>query len=267
MIDEENGVKPVADANSEAVSPTVEPKAQATETEVKEQSEPIKSDESKTEVKSPDSQVDKRSAKGRIRELVSERDSLKEKVDSLSERLNQFTDGFNSQPNMGGLPQVDVQEGETITPERYQQDVAKAASTAAFLQIKQKETVDRINKESYDAIKKFPELDPDSDKFDKDLSDSITEAVESQVKVVTGYDNYGRPLYGLNPSASPLKIVEKLMKPYRKSISSEVASSQEELTKQVAQTAMRPTPAAPKQEKTAKDMSIQELEAKLGKVW
>lgn len=101
-------------------------------------------------------------------------------------------------------------------------------------------------------MRAYPQLDPESDQFDKELSETISEAIEAQVK--------------LNPySASVKKFADRLMKPFVKAVSNGVAKEKETITRQVSESALRPT-SVRKPEKTAAEMSIAELEARLEKV-
>ena len=101
-------------------------------------------------------------------------------------------------------------------------------------------------------MKAHPELDPDNDLFDKDLSDAVTESSLAYVRA--------------NPMASIKDHVNRLMKPYKKSLTKAVGKETENLVKQVSETALRPTN-VPSTEKSVKDMSIKELEQKLGTQW
>jgi hypothetical protein len=101
-------------------------------------------------------------------------------------------------------------------------------------------------------LRKYPQLDPDSDQFDPELSETVTEAVEAKVKS----DPYNASVKG---------FVDKLMKPFQKAVTKEVGKMGETIAKQVSQSALRPT-AVKSTEKQSKDMSLEELEAKLGVV-
>ena len=229
-----------ADVNSPVESPTTD---QNTEEVV----EAPASTESTEEVRAVEqtTETDGESKKGsssRIRELANENRSLKQRMAELTGAQEQ---SFDPTPY---VPQV--APGQEVSPEQYRQDVARHADSLVTLRIKQSEAVNRINNEALQAMRDNPELDPDSDKFNKDLSESVNEAVEAYVK----HNPY---------SASPLQLVQKMMKPYKQALAKEVGQSQEQLAKQVTQSAPRPT-SVHKTEKSAGEMSISELEAKLG---
>ena len=137
-----------------------------------------------------------------------------------------------------------------ISPEQYQNDVLRAADGLVTLRIKQSEAVNRINTEASEVLRAYPELDPDSDSFDKELSDSITEAVDAQVKV--------------SPYTTSVKrVVDNMMKPYRRAVNKQVGKETENIARQVSQSALRPT-SVKQPEKRVEDMSPRELEAELG---
>jgi len=101
-------------------------------------------------------------------------------------------------------------------------------------------------------VRTYSQLDPDSDNFDQELSDVITEATEAYVKA--------------NPyTASVKKFVAKLMKPYKGAVEKEVGQASEQIAKQASQAALRPT-SVRKPEKSAAEKSIAELEDELGLV-
>lgn len=242
------------DVQAENVEATPAPETNAQETEADQPQE--------TEV-----EVGKRSAQARIRELATEKKQLKGEVETLTERINKLTDtGFNPD-QYGNPPPSDIQSREEITPEEVYQEASRRGATAAYLVSQQQKAVDRIRSETIDIEKEYPALDPQSESYDRDLSAAITTAVESQVKVLTGYDPQGQPIYAINPNASPKAIVKTLMKPYRKSIDGAVAEETTKAVAQAAQTAMRPTPTVPHFEKDPKDMTKEELEKKLGIVY
>ena len=97
----------------------------------------------------------------------------------------------------------------------------------------------------------YPELDPESDSFDKELSESVTEATLAYVK--------SEPY-----TASPKKFVDKMMKPYRRAVTKEVGKASENIARQVSQAAQRPTSVSTGGKKSDNELSIKELEDKYG---
>jgi len=191
----------------------------------------------------------KKGAQARIRELSAEKNQYKEKAKSLEQQLAELTgSGVQQAPQPAYTPQFD---GSEIDPVKYQQEVVKSAVSAAQLVAKQSEAVNRITNEASQVIREFPQLDPDSDQFDPELSESVTEATLAHVQA--------------NPyNASPKKFVSKMMKPFTRAVTKEVGKATENIAKQVSQAATRPTSVTTKGGKTYQEKSIAELEAELG---
>jgi hypothetical protein len=217
---------PVVEEQTAEETPTEAQEAEATVEQVEEET---------------DQQV-KKGAQKRIRELSGE-------VKSLRQRLGEITGQDDNNPP-AFQPQTSVDLDGEVTPEQYRQHILQQADTVVQLRIKQSEALSRIDKESQEVMSKYPQLDPDSDGFDPDLNVSIMEAIESSVK--------------LNPYSTSVKsIADKMMKPYLKAVSNGVEQEKATITKQVAETALRPT-SVRKAEKSMDEMSIAEMEAKLG---
>lgn len=244
MDDENQALNDTSEVNTQEESPTAEQTTE--EVEQVESTEETETSETGGE--------GKRTAQSRIRELNSQRKAAEEENRSLKQRLEELTNPVGSSVN-NQFPQQTPQdnfynEDGNIDPVRYRESIIRDAETRAELRIRQSEAVNRINSESEKAMRDYPELDPKSDSYNKDLSDSIVEATEAYVRS--------------NPyTASVEKFVSRLMKPYRGAIDRGVGKASENIAKQVSQAALRPT-SARKQEKTAREKSIAELEAELG---
>ena len=219
---------------------------------------PVESTEETKEETVETEEEPKKGAAQRIRELdekaktaVAEADAAKAESKSLADKLAELT---GSVEPSGQVPQYvpQVEPGSEVSTEQYQQDVLRSADALVTLKIKQSEAVNRINNEAQDVIRKYPELDPKSDSFNKELSDTITEATDAYVS---------KSPY----TASVSKFVEKLMKPYKGSVAKEVGEATETIAKQVSEAALRPT-SIRKSEKAASEKSIAELEQELGVV-
>jgi len=247
-LNNEDGAPVAAPATKE---PTEEAKAETGE-EVSEASEEAK----------------KKGYSQRVRELVKEREKEKAKVKSLAEKLAELTGSVEPkvepsyQPYQPLIPQEEpiVRPGEELDAgelerrlQAREQRILQRADALSTLRNKQSDTVNRINNEANDAMKKYPQLDPESDSFDKELSESVVEAVEAHVRA----DPF---------KSSVKKFVGKMMRPYKRAIAKEVSQETENIAKQVSGAALRPTSIKPK-EKSADDKTIEELEAELGVVY
>ena len=228
-------------------------------------SEP-KGKEAETEEKVSEVSEEEAKKKGysqRVRELVKEREEEKAKVKSLAEKLAELTSSeepkayqptsaLQEEPIARPGEELDASELERRLQAREQRILQKADALST-LRAKQSDVVNRINSEANEAIKAHPQLDPDSDSFDRELSETVTEAVEAHVRA--------------NPYKSSVKkFVGRLMKPYERAIAKEVGQETENIAKQVSGAALRPTSIKPK-EKPANDKTIEELEEELGVIY
>lgn len=244
MADEQDEVEKDVEAEDVTESPAVEEEApEETPEETQEESEELEVESKPKKVKP----VEKR-----IHKLVDERNREKAKAESLAKQVEELTSKLTGEPQ-AVMPNVStIEPGAEITPEQYRQDVARQAQAITQLELNKERIINRVNKEALEAEKAHPELDPTSDVFDEDLSKTVTEVVRDQVLA--------------NPNASVKKLVDQMMKPYRKAIEKKVAEETETITKQVSETAARPSHVKTK-EKSLDDMTVEELEEKLGFVY
>lgn len=255
---EKEAVSP--EGTSEETTPVESPTTNEPIEEVEEISEEDASEAETTEAEAIET---KKGAQNRIRNLVKERDEYRDQVQSLSDRLAEISRSDDPVGYIPNIPQYQnepvVSPGEELSAEELnrriqarEQRIVQTVSAQNVLMQKQQEAVQRINNEAQQVMKLHPELDPDNDNFDRDLSETITEAVEAHVRA--------------NPySASVSKFVNKLMKPYKASVSKEAGKATEKIAEQASQAALRPSSISRK-EKTAGEMTLAELEAKLGVV-
>lgn len=249
-MDDQTDVNLTAGEEASISEPSTEETKATGEVETPDESSSSTEVDQTQEVESETEDTPKKGAQTRIRELNAKAKSAQEEAKSLREKLAELTGSVDpSVPSAPYTPQI-VDGGE-FTPEQYKQDVLKTATATVEIKLKQYEAVNRINNEAKELLHQYPELNPDSDSFNKELSDSFTETVMELVKA--------------NPyTASPKKIVERLMKPYQRAVTKEVGKVSENIAKQASQTALRPTGISTKGEKPDSELSIKELEAKYG---
>ena len=253
-MDEPKGVKESGDETANEESPTQE---QTTE----EVEQPEVKATAETEGEATETvESKKKGYEARVRELNARAKDAEAKAQSLAEKLAELTSGsttgdfqmpqYNPQePLIAAGEEIDVNELNKRQSER-EAKILQQMRAEAEMGRKQSEAFGRINNEALDSVRKYPELDPDSDSYNSELSETVTEAVEAYVKA--------------NPySASVLKFVDKLMKPYKGAVTKEVGEASENLAKQVSQGALKPT-SIRKVEKTAREKTIEELEQELG---
>jgi len=232
---------------SDSATPAEETKA--TEEVTKE--EPKGEESSETETKVTETEESKKKGySARVRELDHKAKQAEAKAVSLEEKLAELTSQLGSGAQAPYTSQV--QPGAEVTPEQYEQDVTRRADSLVQLRLQQERVITNINREASEAVGEYPELNPKSDTFNRDLSDSVTEAAWAFAQA--------------NPTGSVKKFVDKLMKPYRKAVTKEVGQQSENLAKQVSEAALRPTTITKTAEKDFKDLPIEEMEKKLGTV-
>jgi len=251
-MDEENTMA----INEEVEEQTTPDTTPVSENETAEEVEetPVESTE-ETEVEETETDGQKKGFTQRVRELNSKAKEAERRAalieaenQSLAKRIAELTGSYESREQEFSPPPI--QPGMEYTQEQYQQHVAAAAGSIVDLKLKQQGAINRIQNETSEVIRSYPELDPKSESFDKDLSESVTEAVEAKVRA--------------NPySANVKSFVDGLMKPYKRAVTKEVGRVSENLVRQVSQAATRPT-SIHKSDKPLAEKSIQELERELG---
>lgn len=232
----------VAEDSNVDASPAVE--EQTSEEQVTEgQSEQEQVEAPDTETQSESERKPTR-AERRIRDLVEENKRLKE-------QSNQFS------PQDQSLQFPQYEPGEEIQPERLQQDVVQTANAIAQLQtqnqIQQFEARTNLDKDVEVLPAKFPELDENSPNYNPVLEEKISEAYKARA-----FKN-GQ----LDPSVRLADVAQDFIDVARAAAKQSSADMRNAVAKQADETAVRPTTSA-KSEKTPDDMSIEELEAKLG---
>jgi len=235
-------------------SPSTETSTEeAVEVEEEAQAEP-KAEEAKTEEGS------KKGASNRIRELNAKKklaearaEEAETKAQSLTEKLGELMTPIESAPASQEQFKPKVEPGAEISLDDYKRDVTLTAQGLVNLELRKERAINRIDKEATEVVSKYPELDPDSDSFDRELSDTITEAVEAHVKA-SPY------------TASVKKFTARLMKPYQRAVKKEAGKVTENVAKQASETAARPT-SVKGGEKKFEELSEEEMEERLGIVY
>jgi len=224
-----------------------------TEAEETAQTESPAEDQTSQEV-SPEQLAPKKGAQSRIRELSGKVHSLQDKIAELTNPVDSGRSQYQPQQQQDNKPlispgeEIDGVELEKRMVEREQRLLQQADRMSDF-RTQQSNTIQRINRETEEVVGKFKELDPDSDHFDQELSDAIYEAVEAKVKS--------------DPTSSVKQFVTRQMKLYNRGASKEAEGERAEITKQSAQSAIRPS-----QNKSIdtsfEQLSVEEMRSKLG---
>ena len=242
---------PAESASAPEETPTPETKTPV-EVEVVEENVPETPD-----TEAEPEKVAKKSAQGRIQQLNSKLKEEQKKRSALEEKVSSIVRENEENPfSPVNMPLKDPKSGRLAQPnsngeisyEDYQRDVQQNAKAAVKAILNQQQ----LKQEALDVVKVYPELDPNHERFDQDISDAVTEAVEGN--------------HRLSRNFSLKSTVSKLMKPYRKAAESAVASEKRNIAKDVASGGIRPssnpTPVSKDVEET-----LAEMEARLGKVY
>lgn len=190
----------------------------------------------------------------RVRELANKAKSAEERAASLEAQLAELT----NQAGSGNLnpytpPNTPiVQPGEEITAEELNKRLSEREQRIMQMQefnLQRERALNRINREASEVVRTYKQLDPNDDTFDEELSNWVTEATEEYIKG--------------NPNGSVKTFVNKLMKPYQRQVTKEVAATTEQVAKQASEGAIRPS-SAKAVDKKFEELSLEEMEAKLG---
>lgn len=244
--------------NEQVESPTPE------ETPTPETETPVESDapdadvaEEAKEDAEPE-KVAKKSAQGRIQQLNSKLKEEQRKRSALEEKINSIVQENEENPfSPVNMPLRDPSSGRLaqpnengeITYEDYQRDVQQNAKATVKAVLAQQQ----LRQEALEVVRDYPELDPNSDVYDEDLSDAITEAVDAK--------------HRLSSNFSVKSTVAKLMKPYRKAAESAVDSERRNVVRDIASGAIRPSSNPTPVSKEPENETLEEMEARLGKVY
>jgi len=211
-------------------------------------------EEESTPSEEDEKHVDKKGASYRIQELNEKAKAEKARADSLAQQIEKLTASSPTQTDWEQFNQpLPTDENGQVDAAEFEKRILAKATAIAEIQTARNQQITRINSEANQIMDRYKVLNPDAaDQYDPDLSESVTEALMA----------YARQ----NPTASLTKFADKLMKPYEKAISKQVGGMQEKLTKQAAETALRPN-SAPKGEKPFSELSMREMEEKLGIVY
>lgn len=226
------------------------------EVETAEDTTPV-SEETAT-VESTTEEESKKGYSARVQELANAKKNAEVEAESLRAKLAELTSQVGNQdfnPIQEPLKPI-VNPGEEVTIEELNKrqtereaELLKRASHISNLQAQQALTIERINREARDLTRKYSELDPQSENFDKELSDVVTEAGLAYVRS--------------NPTKSLEEFVDKQMKLHKRSATREANAEAAEVSKQQGQSAIRPSVAKPV-EKNFADLTLKEMEDQLG---
>lgn len=213
-------------------SPTVEP----TEAQPVEESQPIEQDDSKP----------KRGAESRIRELVSEKKQLEAERNQYAELLQQSQ-------------QMPIPEN--LSEEQYRALATDANYATLKVQELERKMAQKDFSTEVDLVEQtYPELNPKSDKYDEKLAESMAKAYESGFVVKDRNGNFAGTKMSLK------EFTDMMIQPYREALVKGAAQTSEALSQQASEAVVTPESSQTSEPKAFEDLSIKEMEAKLGVV-
>lgn len=192
----------------------------------------------------------RKTAESRIKELNAKKKAAEEKAAEAEEKAESLADQVKKATTRPGQQTPDFQP--PAESEITYEELMKRQDALVQIRLAQQENIHRVQNEANEVIKNHPELDPDSEVFDKELSESISQATMAKIQA--------------EPTADLKGFVNSLMKPYKRSLEKQVEGQKETITKQVSEQAMRPSTVQEK-EKPFSELSIEEMEKKLGTVY
>jgi len=148
------------------------------------------------------------------------------------------------------LPEFRYKPGQEIRIEDLQRDLVKGAQGIVQLELAKERNIDRIANETIQAETKYPELNPDSKQFNKEVSTRISKVVERELQ--------------RNPRASVIEIVEDLMALRDEGRRQGTQAGVSNTLKGMSKTAVTPTGSSAGNKKAFKDLSLAEMEKRLG---
>lgn len=243
-MDEDNTVQaentPVAEDSNVDTSPVVEEQT-SVETETEGQSPSAEETPVETEVEAERKPT---RAERRIRDLVDENKRLKEQQ---GQQFQQF-----QQP-----PVPSIEPGAELTPEQYQQHLVQAADSIAQVRVQQQleqyKAEANLDRDVEVLPKQYPELDENSPEYNPVLIEKIESAYKARA-----FNNGS-----LNPSVRLADVAKDFVDVARAAAKQSTTEMKNAVAKTADTTAVRPG-AGVRQEKDASEMSIEELEQKLG---
>jgi uncharacterized protein YkwD len=240
------------EASAEATSPVVEDQ---TSPEAPEEGQDQQAEGTEDEGERKPNRQERRNAQreDRIHELTA-------KVKQL-EQQSQLPQGMASPQ----FPQY--QEGETVTPERLQRDLVQTAQSIAELtvtqRINQERAVSNLDRDTEVLPTKYPELNHDAPEYSPELEKAITEEFQEKAFRIVGYARNGQPITALDPGVRLAAIAKRYTDVARAAATRSSANTSNAVSQTKDQSSIRPQ-GTTKGGKEFKDLSIKEMEAKLG---
>lgn len=185
-------------------------------------------------------------APSRIKQLLGEKKQLEAERDQFAEMLQQ---------------QAQVQVPDNLTEDQYRALTADASYAALEVQNLKRQLAYKDFANEVDIVEKeYPELNPESDNYNEDLAKALSTAYEEGYMVK---DNNGR---FVSTKKSLKDFTSQMIKAYRTAEVKGATKTQEALAKQASEAVVTSQNNSSSETTDFKDLSIEEMEKKLGVV-
>lgn len=185
-------------------------------------------------------------AQSRIKELVS-------KTKQLEAERNQYADLLQQANN--------TQVPENLSEDEFRALQASATYAASEVQQLKRQMAQKDFSNEVDLIEQtYPELNPNSDSYNEKLAETLATAYEEGFIVKDSQGNF------VGTRKSLKEFTESMVAPYRDAINKGAAQTGEAINRQVAEAVVTPQTSTTSEPKPFAELSIKEMEAKLGVV-
>jgi len=192
------------------------------------------------------------------------------RIHQLNDKLKQTQQPYQ-QPAYGQSPQMpQYQAGEEVTPERLQADVVQTAQAIANAtvnqQLSQFQAQSTVQQDISSLPSTFDELNPSkADTYVPELEAAIAQEFEERAFRVVGYNpQTGEPIKQLDPSVRLADIAKRHVDTARAIAKRTSTDMRNAVARTADETAVRPNGASSREEKPFGDLSIAEMEKRLG---
>lgn len=190
------------------------------------------------------------------------------RIHQLNEKIRQQAQSNQLGPQQPPPQFPRYEEGQQVSPEDLQRDVVQTADAIAAIrvnqQLAQRDAVNYFERDSERLPTIYSELNPDNDTYTPELDEAIAQEYQERAFKVIGYNpQTGEPITQLDPSVRLADIAERQVKAARAYAAKTAATMRTAVSQTADETAPKLT-AEPPDERRFEDLSIEEMESRLG---
>lgn len=195
-------------------------------------------------------------------EAKKESPRLQKRVRDLSQKLREARTPQTPQFDPNNPPTAEIPAGD-YTPEQLSQMVNQKADVLSELktqsqiqalrsEMEQERLLNNLARSVGSLEQAYPELNPDSDDFNPELTDAVGETIDE--------------VFRANPYVDVETVASKMISASRAAGTSKAKQVGEKVAEQASNAAVRSTTSSKVEDKKFEDLSVEEMEEKLGKV-